>query len=64
MTSVLTLTPPPIVDCLPSKDISLTLFVTTGLKDAPDPPPPTISASNFLMLFLFEILITLLIKNY
>ena len=42
ITSVLILTPPPIVDCLPSKDISLTLFVTTGLKEAPDPPPPLI----------------------
>ena len=41
------------VDCLPSKDISLTLFVTIGLKDAPDPPPPdkvidrTLSISKF-----------------
>ena len=46
-------TPPPTVDCLASKDISLTLLVTIGLRIAPDPPPPvrvidnTFSISKF-----------------
>ena len=46
-------TPPPTVACLASKDISLTLLVTIGLRIAPDPPPPvnvidnTFSMSKF-----------------